>query len=302
MDIKDLEYFTVICKYQNIAKAARSLYITPQGLSKIVKNLEMELGTTLLHRTGSGIALTQSGEYLSQHLPEFLHSYHQMCNEVRCIAQRETHEIHLLSAYGILRLVTPDCLAAFSARYPHIRLSYQEFPDRQVEQRFLDGEGDVAFTVGRSALKHVDATPMEKFEIKMMVHKDNPLAQKPTADIQDLATGPLYIESTEFNIHHEIMDRCHATGVTPTIAFESSGFSLCQKLVSQNKGISVIVDFISDDMQHSNLRLLPFSDGPYYWETYMLTRRGEAPNPDVRLFRDFVMEWMHKIKSGEIQR
>lgn len=302
MDIKDLEYFTVICKYQNIAKAARSLYITPQGLSKIVKNLEMELGTTLLHRTGSGIALTQSGEYLSQYLPEFLHSYHQMCNEVRCIAQRETHEIHLLSAYGILRLVTPDCLAAFSARYPHIRLSYQEFPDRQVEQRFLDGEGDVAFTVGRSALKHVDATPMEKFEIKMMVHKDNPLAQKPAADIQDLATGPLYIESTEFNIHHEIMDRCHAAGVTPTIAFESSGFSLCQKLVSQNKGISVIVDFISDDMQHSNLRLLPFSDGPYYWETYMLTRRGEAPNPDVLLFRDFVMEWMHKIKSGEIQR
>lgn len=302
MDIKDLEYFTVICKYQNIAKAARSLYITPQGLSKIVKNLEMELGTTLLHRTGSGIALTESGEYLSQHLPEFLHSYHQMYNEVRCIAQRETHEIHLLSAYGILRLVTPDCLAAFAARYPHIRLSYREFPDRQVEQRFLDGEGDVAFTVGRSALKHVDATPMEKFEIKLMVHKDNPLCQKPAADIRDLAAVPLYIESTEFNIHHEIMDRCKAAGVTPTIAFESSGFSLCQKMVSQNKGISVIVDFISDDMQHSSLRLLPFSDGPYYWETYMLTRRGETPTPDVLLFRDFVLEWMHKIKLGEIRR
>ena len=44
MDIKDLEYFLVICRHQNLAKAARSLYITPQGLSRIVKNLEAELG------------------------------------------------------------------------------------------------------------------------------------------------------------------------------------------------------------------------------------------------------------------
>lgn len=302
MDIKDLEYFEVICRHQNIAKAARSLYITPQGLSKIVKGLETELGTALLHRSGNGITLTDAGSYLYQHLPEFLHTYHHMCNEIRCIAQRETHEIHLLSAYGILRLVTPDCLAAFSAKYPHIHLSYQEFPDRQVEHRFLEGEGDVAFTVGNSVLKHVDATPMEKFEVKLMVHRDNPLSKKAQADIEDLAKYPLYIESSEFNIHHDILNRCQAAGVTPTIAFESSGFSLCQRMVSKNKGISVIVDFISDDMQNSNLVLLPFSDGPYYWETYMLTRRGEKPNPDVLTFRDFIMDWMHKIKCHEIQR
>ena len=302
MDIKDLEYFEVICKYQNIAKAARSLYITPQGLSKIVKGIEAELGTVLLHRSGNGITLTDAGCYLYQHVPDFLHTYHHMCNEIRCIAQRETHEIHLLSAYGILRLVTPDCLAAFSAKYPHIQLSYREFPDRQVEHRFLDGEGDVAFTVGNNVLKHVDATPMEKFEIKLMVHRENPLSKKTQADIGDLAKYPLYIESGEFHIHHDILNRCQAAGVKPTIAFESSGFSLCQRMVAKNKGISVIVDFISNDMQNSNLVLLPFSDGPYYWETYMLTRRGEKPNPDVLIFRDFIMDWMHKIKCHEIQR
>ena len=302
MDIKDLEYFMTICRHQNLAKSARSLYITPQGLSKIVKNLEAELGTALLRRTGNGIALTDAGAYLRDRLPDFLQSYRELCGEIRCIAQRETHEVHLLSAYGILRLVTPDCLAAFSRKYPHIHLTYREFPDRQVEQRFLDGEGDVAFTVGHRALKHVDATPMEKFEVKLMVHRDNPLSRKAAADIRDLGTCPLYIESREFNIHHDILGRCEAAGVTPQVAFETSGFSLCQKMVAQNKGISVIVDFISDDMQNSNLVLLPFADGPYYWETYLLTRRGEKPNPDVAVFRDFVMDWMHRIKTGEIRR
>ena len=302
MEIKDLEYFSVICKHQNIAKAARSLYITPQGLSKIVKGMEEELGTPLLERRGNGITLTDAGAYLDRHLPEFLQRYQHMCSEIRCIAQRETHEIHLLSAYGILRLVTPDCLAAFSQRYPQIHLSYQEFPDRQVEQRFLSGEGDVAFTVGNHILKHVDAIPMEKFEVKLMVHRDNPLSRKKEADIRDLGDYPLYIESSAFHIHHDILGRCQAAGVTPHIAFESSGFSLCQRMVAKNKGISVIVDFISDDMHNSDLVLLPFRDGPYYWETYLLTRRGEKPNPDVLIFRDFILDWMHKIKCHEIQR
>ena len=70
MDIKDLEYFLVICRHQNLAKAARSLYITPQGLSRIVKNLEAELGTALLRRTGNSIALTDAGRYLEARLPD----------------------------------------------------------------------------------------------------------------------------------------------------------------------------------------------------------------------------------------
>ena len=302
MDIQDLTYFTVICRHQSVAKAARALYITPQGLRKIVRNLEAELGVALLDHGGGGFSLTEAGTLLSQRLPDFLHEYRHLCNDLRCVAQRETHEIHLLSAYGILRLVTPDCLTAFARQYPHIQLRYREFPDRQVEQRFLDGEGDVAFTVGNHALKHVDALQMEKFEIKLMVHRDHPLSRKTAADIRDLAAAPLYIESAEFNIHHDMLRRCAAAGVHPQIAFESSGFSLCQKMVAQNKGISVIVDFISDDMRDSRVVLLPFSDGPYYWETYLLTRRGERPNPDVAVFRDFVMDWMGKIKRGEIVR
>lgn len=302
MDLKDLEYFKTVCEQKSITKAAHSLYMTPQGLSKIIKNMENELEAVLLNRSGMGITLTESGQYLYEHLPDFLHTYQHICNEIRCIEQRETHEIELLSAYGILRLVTPECLAAFCEKYPHIHLSYREYPDRQVERLFLNGEGNVAFTVGNDALKHVDAVAMEKFEIKLLVHKNHPLAQKTSVMIQDLADYPLYIESSEFNIFHLIMNKCEQAGITPNIAFEASGFSLCHKMVSKNKGISVTVDFVFDDMSNDDIVMLPFEDGPYEWETYMLSRKGEKPTPDVTLFQEFVLDWMHKIKTGKLER
>lgn len=302
MDLKDLEYFKAVCEQKSITKAAHSLYMTPQGLSKIIKNMEAELGAVLLNRSGTGITLTESGQYLYEQLPKFLHDYAHFCNEIRCIEQRETHEIYLLSAYGILRLVTPECLAAFREKYPHIHLSYREYPDRQVERLFLNGEGNVAFTVGNDALKHVDSIAMEKFEIKLLVHKKHPLAQNKSVTIQDLAGYPLYIEGSEFNIYHLIMKKFEQAGITPNIAFETSGFSLCHKMVAKNKGISVTVDFVFDDMNNSDVIMLPFEDGPYEWETYMLSRKGEKPTPDVTLFCDFVTDWMAKIKTGEFQR
>lgn len=302
MELKDLEYFKAVCEQKSITKAAHSLYMTPQGLSKIIKNMETELKAVLLNRTATGITLTESGQYLYAQLPEFLHSYAHFCNEIRCIEQRETHEIQLLSAYGILRLVTPECLIAFREKYPYIHLSYREYPDRQVERLFLNGEGNVAFTVGNDALKHVDAVAMENFEIKLLVHKNHPLAQKKKIVITDLANYPLYIESSEFNIHHLIMQKCEQAGIIPNIVFETSGFSLCHKMVAKNKGISVTVDFVFDDMSSRDVVMLPFEDGPYKWETYMLSRKGEKPTPDVTLFRDFVIDWMRKIKTGEFER
>lgn len=50
MDIKDLKVFHTIAKEESIAKASRILYMTPQGISKIVKNLEAEMGCRLFTR------------------------------------------------------------------------------------------------------------------------------------------------------------------------------------------------------------------------------------------------------------
>ena len=49
MDIKDLKVFHTIAKEESIAKASRILYMTPQGISKIVKNLEAEMDAVSLH-------------------------------------------------------------------------------------------------------------------------------------------------------------------------------------------------------------------------------------------------------------
>ena len=99
-----------------------------------------------------------------------------------------------------------------------------------------------------------------------------------------------------------IMQKCKEAGFQPDIAFQTSGFSLCHKMVKANKGVSVTVDFVFDDMKESGMRLIPFSDGIYEWKACMITRKEEAENEAVQCFRQFIQEWIEKIKRGEIVR
>lgn len=49
MDIKDLKVFHTIAKEESIAKASRTLYMTPQGISKIVKTWRQRWDAVSLH-------------------------------------------------------------------------------------------------------------------------------------------------------------------------------------------------------------------------------------------------------------
>ena len=302
MDIHDLKIFLTIAQEGSVSKASKILYMTPQGTSKVLKNLETEMGCQLFIRDKSGMKLTESGEKFREYALKDVDDYYQVKKDILHIEQRQKKVVDLLSAYGILRLLTPDCLVAFREKYPDIEFHYREYPDLPVEQLFAGNEGNVAFSIGDFDEHLYQVVPLETFPIRLLVNEKHPLAQKESVTIEDLQGEPMFIESSQFHIYHLIVEKCEEAGFEPDIIFQTSGFSLCHKMVKANKGISVTVDFIYDDMREDGMKLIPFSDGRYEWKACMITRRDEEENEGVQCFRKHVQEWLQKIRSGEITR
>lgn len=302
MDIHDLKIFLTIAQEGSVSKASKLLYMTPQGTSKVLKNLETEMGCQLFIRDKSGMKLTESGERFREYALKDVDDYYQVKKDILHIEQRQKKVVDLLSAYGILRLLTPDCLVAFREKYSDIEFHYREYPDLPVEQLFAGNEGNVAFSIGDFDEHLYQVVPLETFPIKLLVNEKHPLAQRESVTIEDLQGEPMFIESSQFHIYHLITERCEEAGFEPYIIFQTSGFSLCHKMVKANKGISVTVDFIYDDMREDGMKLIPFSDGRYEWKACMITRQDEEENEGVQCFRKHVQEWLQKIRSGEITR
>jgi len=63
MDFRQLYYFKEIVKQGSVSKAAEVLHIAQPPLSQLLKKLETDLGTTLIHRYRQKWGLQQQVKY-----------------------------------------------------------------------------------------------------------------------------------------------------------------------------------------------------------------------------------------------
>ena len=73
--IENLKYFLTVARMGSIHKAADALFLSPQNLGTIMKNVEKETETALFVRTPRGVQLTPDGERFLSHAKVIVDSY-----------------------------------------------------------------------------------------------------------------------------------------------------------------------------------------------------------------------------------
>lgn len=291
MTIKELEEFRTICQRGSLARASKELFMSPQGLSRVLKNLENELDCTLLDRVATGIELTESGKKLYEYAETVLEGYDHLRKELEMIRTSVEGSVDLLVAYDILRLLTPECILGFQEKYPNVAFSYMEYPDRVAERMLLGKEGNVALSIGPFAGDCFDVKHLKKCKLGLLVYEEHPLAEKKEVSICDLAGEPLYLENSSFKLNEFIQSRCWNLGFEPDIVFETNGFDICYKMCRMKKGISVTVDFVHEDMNTEGLCMIPFEEEEMIWEIGMLTRKDTTMQTAIELFYEYIEEY-----------
>ena len=70
LNLKHLRYFWSVASHGSIARAAESLYLTPQTISGQLRELEEQLGAKLFRRDGRQLVLTETGRMVFSYADE----------------------------------------------------------------------------------------------------------------------------------------------------------------------------------------------------------------------------------------
>jgi len=82
MELRTLEYFMAIKREGNMLKAAKAIHLTQPTLSRQIRDLEKELGSTLIERSGRNTKLTTEGELFSERVENILDLINKTKKEV----------------------------------------------------------------------------------------------------------------------------------------------------------------------------------------------------------------------------
>ncbi|UQS22954.1 LysR family transcriptional regulator [Amycolatopsis thermalba] len=123
VDTRLLRYFAAVAEEGNLTRAAGRLFVSQPALTKQIRQLEAQLGTTLFTRSRRGMALTDAGRVLADRVPALLDGWDRTCRETRAAGSRVLRVGFLASAANE---ATPAIISAFGRRRPGWRVDMRQ--------------------------------------------------------------------------------------------------------------------------------------------------------------------------------
>ncbi|WP_415921665.1 LysR family transcriptional regulator [Tateyamaria sp. SN6-1] len=146
MELRHLRYFVAVADHGGITHAAERLNIAQPAVSRQIRDLEAELGVTLLIREGRRVALSEAGLAFAERARAVLAATDEAVAEARRIERGEAGHIRI----GLLESASwsghlPEALSRFARTYPDVRMDI--VPMGSVEQinAVLAGDLNAAF-------------------------------------------------------------------------------------------------------------------------------------------------------------
>ena len=257
MDFRQLYYFKEIVKQGSISKAAEVLHIAQPPLSQLLKKLETDLGTTLIHRYRQKWELTATGEILYQYANQMLMQIQDVKQQIQEIEQGigGTVSIGVSSTCSNMLI---DYVSTFRTQYPNVKINIVTGNSEELLKRLEQREIDVALLLrlGNS----------EQYEMKIL--KKQPTAviipsswatsfSSQHVTIEQIAQFPFIMlgamEGLSFN--EDLFKVFDEHQVKPNIIIECKDIRMVVALVSRGLGLSVIprMDYTSSFLEHTTL-------------------------------------------------
>lgn len=176
MDFKELQYVMALAKYQNVTKAAESLYIGQPTLTKFIQNLEGNLNQKLFRKLGNKFMLTYAGEIYVAKAEEILLLKKELDQNLNDVAKSNIGVLKV--AFPVMRgtYMLPCTIPIFYSLYPNVKLDIVESDSDLLEDMILKGDTDLAFFNLPVKNANIDYEIISHEEIVLILHKDHHLA------------------------------------------------------------------------------------------------------------------------------
>ena len=204
MEIRVLRYFLAVAREENMTKASEILHLTQPTLSRQIAGLEEEMGVQLFIRGSRKLTLTEDGMLLRRRAEEIIELVEKTEREL-AEPDEETEGCVTIGCGDLQAVqVLADIIRSFQEKYPRVVFDLYTAAADSVKERMDRGLTDIGVMLEPVEMEKYRFIRLEGSEHwTVLLHPEDPLAEKAYVTPEDLASVPLILPC-RMNVQNEL--------------------------------------------------------------------------------------------------
>jgi LysR family hca operon transcriptional activator len=242
MELRHLRYFIAIAEEGSLTVAAeKRLHTAQPSLSRQMRDLEIELGVSLMERGARGIQLTAAGRVFLDHARLALLQVQAAIDATRKAARpTKALVVGFLTGYELEWL--PPLMAILREALPTMEVTILSQPSPDLSEGLVRGEIDVAFLRSETQSKGLIYRLLRNEPLIAVMPADHPLAAVDAVSPQDLAGVTLIgVPTSNAPALRQVTDAyAQQVGVDLTPDHEALNLAMAMSLIASTKGVGLL--------------------------------------------------------------
>ena len=275
ISFQELEYFLRLCEEKSFSAAAQKLFITQQGLSKAIKNLEEELTFPLFVRGRKGLTLTRYGEELYRYARQIQALRNQM---ETCIERMriESRQVRVGTTMGVTLSLRPTALDEIRRALAPYTLEIIETTDFSCEDDVENGKLDFGVTIAPVDDYRFLSFPLKCQQMYALIRNDHPLSALEIMNFENLKGERFILANQQFKCYYQFIECCRRHGFEPQIAGTTMETMMIYTKCLQNGWIGITADMPNSSLEYPGVTLVPFDPEEFRWEARLIVPRKKV--------------------------
>jgi DNA-binding transcriptional LysR family regulator len=279
VELRHVRYFIAVAEYLNFRKAAEQLHIAQPPLSRQIRQLEEDLGVTLLVRNKRRVELTKAGHVFLEQARKLIVQAGHATEAARHAQKGESGVVRIGIASGLGGVVS-KVVFEHRKRWPSIEVECKDIFSTHQNEALQKGIIDVGFLRPPVDQINLDCELVFEEEFVVVLPKSHHLAKRRFLKLKDIADEPLIIFDRNFStgLYDKILGLYSRQGFTPHLtvshveAHEEAGAVMVASGKAIFLGAGAIVNRSVSGLELASVRL---NETEAKIEVYVAWRRSE---------------------------
>ena len=250
MDVRSLRLFLALADNLHFGRSSREQHVSPSALSRIIKQLEDEVGAPLFLRDNRSVTLTREGRHFREYAAATLRGWEALRQNLQQEQDILRGELSLYCSVTASYSFLYDILSRFREDHPHIELKLHTGDAERAVERVREGREDIAIGARPDALPPgVAFQPIARTALRFI----GPMAPQLLSDEQVRAPTAENWREVPMILSEDGLARTRIErwlrghGIRPRIYAQVAGNEAIVSMVSLGFGIGVVPRIVLDN-------------------------------------------------------